>query len=225
MPTVLIAGANRGIGLEFARQYAGDGWRVIATSRDLAKAGALRDLGSKVAVHRLDVADFKAVTALGRELAAETIDLMIANAGVSLARAMLPQAVDEAAWTEMLGVNAMAPLVLAGAFLEQVKRSQGRRLVAMSSHLGSIGGNNSGGLYTYRSSKAALNAVWRSLACDHRDLIAVVLHPGWVRTDMGGPQAPLDVRDSVAGMRRLIARLTPEQSGQFLSYDGAAVPW
>jgi NAD(P)-dependent dehydrogenase (short-subunit alcohol dehydrogenase family) len=225
MSTVLITGAGRGIGLEFARQYAADGWRVIATVRDVKKAKELGALGSKVEIHRLEVTDFKAVAALGCELARDSIDVAIANAGVSLAKSMSPQEIDEAAWLDTIRVNTIAPLALAGAVLGAVERSEGKRLIAISSRLGSIGENNAGGQYAYRSSKAALNAAWRSLALDHRGVIAVVLHPGWVKTDMGGAGAPVERKDSVAGMRKVIAKLKPADSGGFFNYDGAAIQW
>lgn len=225
MATVLITGANRGLGLEFARQYAGDGWRVIATSRAPEKAEALRALGAAVTVHRLDVADFAAVAALGRELGRETIDVLIANAGVTGPRGMTPQAVDAAGWGDALRVNAMAPLAVAGAFTAQVARSEHRKMIAITSRLGSMAVNTEGGMYAYRSSKAALNAVWRSFALDHPELIAAVLHPGWVRTDMGGKQASLGVEESVTGLRRVIAGLGKAKSGGFYNYDGSPIPW
>jgi len=225
MSTVLITGAGRGIGLEFARQYAADGWRVIATVRDVKKAKELEALGPKVEIHRLEVTDFKAVAALGRELAGDSIDVAIANAGVSLAKSMSPQEIDEAAWLDTIRVNTIAPLALAGAVLGPVERSDGKRLIAISSRLGSIGENNAGGQYAYRSSKAALNAAWRSLALDHRGVIAVVLHPGWVKTDMGGAGAPVERKDSIAGMRKVIAKLTPADSGGFFNFDGAKIQW
>jgi NAD(P)-dependent dehydrogenase (short-subunit alcohol dehydrogenase family) len=223
MPTVLITGANRGLGLEFARQYAADGWRVIATSRSLEKAAALR--AQRAEVHPLDVADIAAVAALGRELQREAIDVLIANAGVAGPRGMTPEAIDAAGWAETFRVNTMAPLALAGAFAAQVARSEQRKMIAISSRLGSIAANSEGGMYAYRSSKAALNAVWHSFALDHRELIAAVLHPGWVRTDMGGKSAALGVEESVAGMRRVIAGLEKAASGGFFSYDGSPIPW
>lgn len=225
MPTVLVTGAGRGLGLELARQYAVDGWRVIATVRDVKKAKELVALGSKVEIHPLEVTDFEAVAALGRELARDTIDVAIANAGVSLARAMTPGRIDETAWIDTFKVNAIAPLALAGAVLGPVERSEGKRLIAISSRLGSIGANDAGGQYAYRSSKAALNAAWRSFALDHRGVIAVVLHPGWVKTDMGGAGAPVERKDSVAGMRRVIGKLTPADSGRFFDFQGAEIPW
>ena len=225
MPTVLISGANRGLGLEFARQYAAAGWRVIATSRSFEKAAALRALGSSVAVHALDVADLAAVAALGRALAAETIDVLIANAGISGPRGMTAEAIDGEGWAQTFRINAMAPLALAAACHAPVARSAERKMVAITSRLGSIGANSEGGMYAYRSSKAALNAAWRSYALDHRDIIAVLLHPGWVRTDMGGKAAALEPKDSIAGMRRVIARLGKAESGGFYGYDGNSIPW
>jgi NAD(P)-dependent dehydrogenase (short-subunit alcohol dehydrogenase family) len=227
MPTVLITGANRGLGLEFARQYAADGWRVIATSRDPDKADALKALGPRVAVHRLDVADLAATAALGRTLAAETIDVVIANAGISVARDMTAATVAAGVetWERTFRVNAVAPLALAGAFHAQVARSEQRKMIAITSRLGSMGANSDGGLYTYRSSKAALNAVWRSFALDHPDVIAALLHPGWVRTDMGGRSALLDPEQSIAGLRRVIANLSKADSGRFYNYDGSPIPW
>jgi len=224
MPTVLITGAGRGIGLEFAQQYAAEGWRVIATMRDAAKAMDLKDAVPQVELHVLDVTDQKALGALGRKLAGDAIDVAIANAGVALARSMTPQAIDEAAWLQTFRVNTIAPLALAGALLEPVKRSSGKRMIAISSRMGSIA-ENSGGSYAYRSSKAALNMVWHGLAVEHRDLIAVVLHPGWVRTDMGGSSAPVIPKNSVTGMRRVIERLTARDSGKFLDFEGKEIPW
>jgi NAD(P)-dependent dehydrogenase (short-subunit alcohol dehydrogenase family) len=225
MPTVVITGANRGLGLEFARQYAAAGWRVVATVRVPSEASALRALAPSAAIHALDVADLNAVTALGRELAQETVDILLANAGVSLGRGMKPTAIDSAEWEYSFRVNAMAPLALAAAFHGQVARSHERKMVAITSRLGSMGANGDGARYVYRSSKAALNAVWRSYAIDHPEIIAVLLHPGWVRTDMGGREALLNPEESVAGLRRTIAGLTKAESGRFYNYDGSPIPW
>lgn len=225
MPTVFISGANRGLGLEFARQYAREGWRIIATSRSPEKAGALRALGSGVAVHALDVADFAAVAALGQKLAEESIDVLIANAGIYGPPDMTAEALDPEGWSLTFRINTIAPIALAGAFHRPVARSRERKMVAITSRLGSIGANNEGGLYAYRSSKAALNAAWRSFAWDHRDVIATLVHPGWVRTDMGGASAPLSPEESVAGMRKVIAGLGAGDSGAFIGYDGISIPW
>jgi NAD(P)-dependent dehydrogenase (short-subunit alcohol dehydrogenase family) len=225
MPVVFLTGASRGIGLEFARQYAADGWRIIAAVRDPARADALRALPGTVEIHALDVADFAAATRLGEKLRDETIDVMIANAGISGPREMSQEAVDGEAWAEVFRINTMAPLAIAGALHRQVARSTERKAIAISSRLGSIAANLEGGRHIYRSSKTALNSVWRSFAIDNPALIAAVLHPGWVRTDMGGAAAPVTPPESVAGMRQVIARLTAQDSGHFFNYDGTPIPW
>ena len=225
MPTVLVTGAGRGLGLEFAKQYAADGWRVIATVRDPKKAGALQALGDAITVHRLDVRDFKATAELGRELAREAIDVVIANAGISPGHKVSIAEIDEDAWLETFAVNSVAPMALAGALLPALKRGEAKKLVAISSRMGSIAENTAGGSYPYRASKAALNAAWHSLANDHREVIAVVVHPGWVRTDMGGSGAPVGPTESITGMRRVIAQLKPSDSGRFFDFEGKELPW
>ncbi len=225
MPTVLVTGAGRGLGLEFAKQYAADGWRVIATVRDPKKAGALQALGDAITVHRLDVRDFKATAELGRELAREAIDVAIANAGISPGHKVAIAEIDEDAWLDTFAVNSVAPMALAGALLPALKRGEAKKLIAISSRMGSIAENTAGGAYPYRASKAALNAAWHSLANDHREVIAVVLHPGWVRTDMGGSGAPVGPTESITGMRRVIAQLKPSDSGRFFDFEGKELPW
>jgi NAD(P)-dependent dehydrogenase (short-subunit alcohol dehydrogenase family) len=225
MRTVLLTGASRGLGLEFSRQYAAAGWRVIATCRNPARAAALRGVTGSVEIHALDVTDFPAIGRLAAKLSDVAVDVLIANAGISGPRAMTPDAIDEAAWTEVFRVNTMAPLALAGAFRAHVARSSERKAIAISSRLGSIGLNEEGGMYVYRSSKAALNAVWRSFALDYKELIAAVFHPGWVQTDMGGAAAPITPQESVSAMRQTIAGLGQADSGQFINYDGTRLAW
>jgi NAD(P)-dependent dehydrogenase (short-subunit alcohol dehydrogenase family) len=223
MPTVLITGANRGLGFEFARQYAADGWRVIGTARHPASADALAGIGAEI--HALDVRDAEAVGRLARQLGDEPIDVLVANAGVAGPRDMTADAVDVEGWVDTFRTNTIAPLVVAGAFAPLVAKSRQRKLIAISSRLGSLEANEEGGMYVYRSSKAALNAAFRSFALDHKNVIAAMLHPGWVRTDMGGEAAPLTAPESVAGMRRVIAGLTQQDSGRFFDYEGTPVPW
>jgi NAD(P)-dependent dehydrogenase (short-subunit alcohol dehydrogenase family) len=225
MKTVLLTGASRGLGLEFTRQYAAEGWRVIATCRDPAKADRLRAIAGTVEIQPLDATDFAAVAALADRLGDIAIDVLIANAGIIGPRDMPADAIDEAAWTEVFRVNTMAPLALAGALRGHLERSAERKAIAITSRLGSMGANESGGLYVYRSTKAALNAVWRSFALDHRGLVAALLHPGWAATDMGGASAPVKPAESVAGMRKVIAGLTAAESGTFLGYNGERLPW
>ena len=224
MATVLITGASRGLGFEFARQYADDGWRVLATCRASSRVMALRELGPNVEIHALDVTNHDAVHALARELAHEAIDVLIANAGIFIAREMTPAAVDADAWLKSFAVNTIAPFVCAGAFLAHVARSRERKLIAISSLVGSVGYVGHGDQYAYRSSKAALNSTWRTLAFDHPEVIAAMLSPGRVRTDMN-PEAPNAIEDSVASLRRVIADLTQQESGGFFRVDGSAAPW
>lgn len=227
MPTVLVTGANRGIGLEFVRQYAAEDWRIIATCRDPASARALSAINGAIEVHALDVTDHAAVQDLAGSLKREVVDILISNAGVYGPRPTTLSSVDYAAWAEVFRVNAMAPLKLAECFVEHVARSDRKLMVNISSKMGSIADNGSGGSYVYRSSKAALNAVVKSLSVDlaPRGITVAVLHPGWVRTDMGGPSALIEAEESVAGMRRVMDGLTAEDSGGFFDYDGSVIPW
>lgn len=219
MPTVLITGANRGLGLEFARQYSADDYEVIATVRD--SSPELEALG--IRIEKLDMADLDAVAAFGKRI--DTLDLLIANAGTYGPRAV-ESAKDGSGWLETFAVNTVAPFLLAHSVLPQVTRSKGK-LIGISTKMGSIADNSSGGFIAYRSSKAALNAAWRSLAIDvrSRGVVAAVLHPGWVQTRMGGPSAPIEPGESVSGMRRVIDGLGPDQSGRFFAYDGSELPW
>lgn len=224
MPTVLVTGANRGIGLEFARQYKDDGWEVIATCRAPDQADQLNALG--VEVHRLDVANFREIAALGGRLADRGIDVLINNAGV-FGSAQSFGCTDPDEWEYVLRVNTMAPLKMAEAFAGHVARGQRRIIASVTSKMGSIEDNRSGDMYLYRSSKAALNAVNKSLSVDLKDrgIICIVLNPGWVKTDMGGPSALITAQQSVSGMRRIIESATTAHSGRFFNYDGQEVPW
>ncbi len=226
MPTVLITGAGRGLGLEFAKQYADDGWTVHAACRDPEAAATLRGLGDGVRLARLDVTSAEQVAELADDLRGEAIDLLLNNAGIYGPREYPLGEIDYAAWAEVLRVNTLAPLRVAAAFAEHVATSGQKRMAFVSSRMGSIE-QNSGGAYIYRSSKAALNAAVKSLAIDlaPRGVTAVVIHPGWVRTDMGGPGAAIAPAESVAGMRRVFARLTPDDGGRFFGYDGSNLPW
>ena len=227
MPTCLITGANRGLGLEFAKQYAADGWKVIATCRRPEAAEDLKALDGDIQVHPLDVTDFARIQALAKALGNEAIDLLVNNAGIYGPRVVPYDSVDYAAWAEVLRANTMAPLKMCAVFQPHVSRSKLRRIVAVSSMMGSMTDNTSGGAYIYRSSKAALNAVMKSLAVDLREkgISVAVLHPGWVRTDMGGPGGKIEAFESVAGMRQVIDAMTVENTGRFLNYDGTEAPW
>jgi len=225
MPTVLVTGANRGIGLEFARQYAADGWSVIATVRDLSSADAFGALPGSIRVEQLEMADAAALTAFPAKLGSEPLDLYIANAGMSGPHGGTGY-LEHEGWMRTLAVNSVAPTMLAAALLPAIEAAGGK-MVAISSQMGSIEDNGSGGYTAYRTSKAALNAAWRSMAVDLKDsrVTIAMLHPGWVQTDMGGPNARIGPQESVTAMRRLIDGLTPAQSGAFLDYRGGTIPW
>jgi NAD(P)-dependent dehydrogenase (short-subunit alcohol dehydrogenase family) len=232
MKTTLITGANRGIGLEFSRQYAEDGWRVLACCRTPEKADALNALATKypdrVSVYMLDVADHDRIDELARLLSGEPIDLLINNAGVYTdSHAGTFNDIDYEAWIRAFLVNTMAPLKMSQAFASQIARGSQKTIVTISSKMGSIADNTGGGSYMYRSSKAAVNMVVKTLAIDLKrsGLIAVVFHPGWVKTDMGGPKAQISTTQSVTGMRQVIRHLTMTDSGKFFDYDGKQVPW
>jgi NAD(P)-dependent dehydrogenase (short-subunit alcohol dehydrogenase family) len=221
MPKVLITGANRGIGLEFARQYAADGWDVIATAREPDDADELKALDI-VRLERLELGELDAVAGF-KDRIEGPLDLFISNAGTWKPE-NIANAGDARAWAGMMVSNAISPTLLARTLAEKVAAAKGK-MIAITSGMGSIADNNSGGYIPYRSSKAALNMAWHSLAIDRRDIVFAVLNPGWVKTRMGGPQAPTPPADSVAAMRRVIERLGPADSGGFFNHDGRPYPW
>ena len=227
MPTVLITGANRGIGLELAKQYAAQGWRVHATCREPVAAGALKALAGDVRLHRLDVVVPNEVREVTRGLAGEAIDLLINNAGISARYKTSMGDMDYAHWEHMLRVNVLGPMRVAEALAANVAASGRRVMLFLSSRAGSIADNLSGGRYLYRSSKAALNMVVKSLAIDliPKRVICAAVHPGWARTDMGTPEAPILVEACVAALRTLVDRLEPHHNGRFLNYDGQELRW
>jgi len=230
MPSVLITGAGRGLGLEFVRQYAAEGWNVLACCRNPAAAAELSQLaappGASITIHALDVARPEQIGALAAELATGSLDLLINNAGVYPVRADLGTLVYDA-WVEGTEVNTLGPVRMTEALLGPLSRGDGAKVVNITSKMGSIADNSSGGSYGYRASKAALNMASVCLAHDlrPRGIVVLILHPGWVETDMGGAGAPVSVEESVGGMRRVIAESSLEDSGKFLAFDGEEVPW
>ena len=218
MPTVLITGANRGLGLEFARQYSSDGWDVVATTRN--PSSELDRLG--VEIEKLDLSRADEVAAFPGRIDVP-LDLFIANAGTNhpLKTAGADQARD---WQTMLMVNSIAPFQLGEALLSRM--TDNGKMIAISSGMGSVG-ENGGGWVPYRTSKAALNMAWSSLALEAREsgIACVLLSPGWVKTRMGGSGAEITAEESVRDMRRLIDRLGIEDSGRFLRRNGSELPW
>jgi NAD(P)-dependent dehydrogenase (short-subunit alcohol dehydrogenase family) len=228
MATVLITGTNRGIGLEFVRQYAEDGWRVLACCRDPDDASDLQNLAgahSNIEMFALDVGDFPQIEQLANRLRHERIDVLINNAGVYPSSSL--GEIDYEAWSTAFKVNSMAPLKMVEAFTPHVANSLLKKIATLSSKMGSLDDNTSGGSYLYRSSKTAVNMVMKSLAIDFKvyGISVVTLHPGWVQTDMGGPNGLIDTRTSVQGLREVIANLTLQTSGKFIAYDGKEIAW
>ncbi len=229
--TILITGANRGIGLELVKQCARANWRVLACCRDPASASELKTLvketNDRISVYRLDVANSEQRQSLASELDDMPIDILINNAGIYGQRGATFGNTNEDAWLDTFAINTIAPLKLSELLVDNVARSCRKIIASISSQMGSIADNGSGGHYVYRSSKAALNAVMKSMAIDlrPRGITAVILHPGWVKTDMGGPNAQISVEQSVSGMLSILERLTPDDAGRFFDVNGGIIPW
>ena len=229
MPSILITGVNRGLGLEFAKQYAEAGYRVFAGVRNPEGASELRALATReprVSVHALEVSEERSVQSLAKELASEPIDILLNNAGWYGPKQQSVGKLDFEGFLETLRINTVAPLRMVDAFLPHVDKSQRKLLIAITSGMGSIA-ESSGGYYAYRASKAALNMSFHNLALDlkARGVISVVINPGWVKTDMGGPGAQLEPSQSIGMMRKIFDGLTLADSGNFLNYRGGTLPW
>jgi len=236
MPVVLITGTNRGLGLEFTRQYCAAGWRVIATCRDPATSPELSSLHAQhplLELHAVDVSDFTTIDRLAARLAGTAIDVLLNNAGVFGPRPVNggdPRqtfgSIDYGIWADVLRVNLMAPMKMAEAFIAHVAASTQKKIVAVSSIEGSIE-RAKGGIYAYRTSKAALNMLMRGLARDvaGRGIATAAFCPGWIKTRMGGANAPLEAPPSIDGVRAVIDRLTLETSGRFWLWNGEQLPW
>lgn len=227
---VLITGANRGIGLELVRQLAAAGHEVIATARQPQDAEELNALSAqsegKIEVIALDVSERSRPAAIAEELKGRPIDLLINNAGVYPHSGKLGDLDYEEA-RRGFEVNALGPLRLAEALLPNLRQGKTRKIANITSQMGSIEDNTSGGSYAYRMSKAALNMANKSLANDlaSEGFICIVVHPGWVQTDMGGPNASITVKQSVAAMLEMILTADASYNGEFLSWNGERLPW
>ena len=253
MPSILITGANRGLGLEFCRQYGEHGWRVFACCRHTETTDepegfptflhgrrhwrqaegviGLQEMAKQwnhLTIHQLNVADFEQIDHLAEELKSEPLDILLSNAGVYGDKKEHEFGeLDYATWQETLRINTLAPVKLSEAFLPHLLKSSQPLIVALTSLMGSMEDNRSGGSLFYRSSKAGLNAVMKSLSIDllTQKIGVLILHPGWVKTDMGGVRAPLLPYESIEGMRKVIADFSLDKSGQFFDYKGELQPW
>jgi NAD(P)-dependent dehydrogenase (short-subunit alcohol dehydrogenase family) len=223
MPLALITGANRGLGLEFTRQYLRDGWRVIGGCRNPDAAGELATAGAEVM--KLDVTQAADVTAASKRFAGTSIDLVVCNAGIAGARAAVLSPITQADFDQVMRTNVLGPMWISAALAEHVR--PGGKIAYLSSRMGSIGAMSNAGSALYRASKAALNAVVKAVALElaSRGVTAIALHPGWVKTDMGGAGANIDAETSVTGMRAVIEGAGPRVSGHFLDYTGKEIPW
>ena len=234
MSTILITGANRGLGLEFARQYSAEGWDVVATSRDPEKSEDLQQLqkkNNKVSLQALDVTSAKSITALAHALGGRAIDLLILNSAIYTRKGNKIGEIDYDAWREANETNLMGAVRVAEALLENVAASKRKQIATISTGMGSMQALNStivfGAVYQYRTSKAALNMAMSILAkeLEPRGISVVIFDPGWVQTDMGGPNAALTPEQSIGGMRKVLARNPMDLTGKFVGYDGEARAW
>jgi NAD(P)-dependent dehydrogenase (short-subunit alcohol dehydrogenase family) len=228
---ILVTGANRGIGLELVHQYLADGAEVIAACRDPERAPALNDLagrtGGRLTVQPLEVTNSAHIANLRAVVGSGPLDILFNNAGVYGQKNGGFGRTDAGIWIETFRINVIAPMQIMEALADAVAAGRRRLIVNMTSKMGSMADNSSGGSYVYRSSKAALNAITRSAAVDlaERGIIVIAMHPGWVQTEMGGPHALISAAQSVSGIRRVLDRLTIADSGRFYGYDGKEILW
>ncbi|PSV34033.1 short-chain dehydrogenase [Photobacterium sp. GB-27] len=226
--SVLITGANRGIGLGLVKQYLSQGWLVHATSRTLETAVDLQDLASHNAdliIHSLDVTNYEQLDQLATRL--PSLDLVINNAGYYGPKGYGFGQTDVEEWRRVFEINTIAPLKLIESLYPLLKSGTTKKIACISSKVGSMEENTSGGGYIYRSSKAALNSVVKSLSNDLRDegFTVIALHPGWVQTEMGGPNALIDIETSAKGLFDVIEHTSVNHSGEFINYDGTRIAW
>ncbi len=230
MPRVFITGANRGLGLEFVRQYAKDGWQIIACCRNPMQSDELnkiaKEYSNQIEAQALDVTDTQAISDLAMQLSDVQIDVLINNAGIKGAEPQDLDHMDFDSWQQVHKVNVMAPFAVSQAFHNNVARSEDGKIVIISSKMGSVGLNSASSMVIYRSSKSAVNMVMKCLANALQGKVTVAaFHPGWVRTDMGGPAGDIDAATSVSGLRAVIHKLTSTDNGGFFNYDGTRLDW
>jgi NAD(P)-dependent dehydrogenase (short-subunit alcohol dehydrogenase family) len=229
METIIITGANRGIGLELARNFLAAGKHVIAGCRDPQAAHELAALADSSAldIHRLDVADDNSVAEFCAQVGTDAVDVLINNAGIMGGDKQDISNMDYGAWLHTLNVNTLGPFRLSAALLQNLKRATRPRIVTLSSQMGAFGLQMGTGSYAYRSSKSAVSKVMQVLATELKGdgIIVCPVHPGWVQTDMGGARAEIPARECARGLGKLIDNLTMEQSGRFWNWNGTEHPW
>lgn len=227
MSKIFITGTNRGLGLEFVKQFLNRGEEVIATCRNPQDAAELNQLldNPNIQIFPLDVGDHNAVQNLQQQLVEQPIDIFINNAGIWRSSQLGNISIDE--WMESFRINSIGPIKTIETFLPNIKLGLEKKVISITSKMGSIDDNTSGGSYIYRSSKTALNSAMQSMHHDLKNhgIATCTLHPGWVRTDMGGPGGWIDVNESVSGMIKVIDNLTIKNSGEYIDYDRKIIPW
>jgi len=236
MPTVLVTGANRGLGYEHVKQYAQKGWKVIACARNPEKATELENLKDKYddnfIIEQLEVIDHPRIEELAEKYSNTSIDILINNAGTTgplgVPGAMDYQKIDSMdyeIWRDILEVNLISPFKVATAFHDHIAQSEKKLLIMMSSDLGSVEQNTFGGFYSYRASKAALNIISKGMSVDWQDLTVIALAPGWCKTYLGGEEAEIHPDESVENQQAMFEKIISNNSGMFLDRFGKEVPW
>ena len=228
--SILITGTNRGIGLEFVKHYLKNNEKVIATCRNKNSAKdllKLKNTTSNLSLVELDVSNPNSINEFASKITNQPIDTFINNAGVFGPRNNEFGNYNAKEWIEVFNINTIAPLLIMQKILKNLRLGKNKKLIFISSKVGSIEENTGGSMYIYRSSKTALNQVIKSLSIDFKNenFITVALHPGWVKTDMGGPNALIDTKTSIKGMAEVIDSLVLKNSGRFYNYDGSSIPW
>lgn len=235
MPTLIITGANRGLGLEFVRQFAADRWTITTINR--RSSDELDALQKRYPIQTIqaDLTDDASLRRAVAEIAHPSVDLLINNAGTMGDGSFSESGFSYQAfgtfnrdeWLRVFNINVCTPMVLSELLVGKLEASDNPIIVTLSSMLGSNALNTIGNSYAYRASKAAVNSITKSMGINlkERGITCVALHPGWVRTDMGGPGADIDAPESVRGMRGTIAKLTLEDAGRFLAWNGKAMPY
>ena len=225
MSNILIIGANRGLGLEFAKQYSELGHHVFATTRDKSKSDQLVAIANTT-VFELDLNKDKSIDSFIDEMSSIKIDILIHNSGI-FRDEQLSEDLEIDAWMNEMRINAITPIIVARKLKQNIHEWKDKKIIFISSQRGSIDDNYSGRFYFYRSSKSALNSAAKSLAIDWKDknISVLMLHPGWVKTDMGGESAKLEIPDSIQRMIQVISDLNLETSGSFVNYEGNKLEW
>ena len=225
MHNILIIGANRGLGLEFAKQYSNENHNVFATTRSKNDSKEL-NLIKNIKVFELDLNSDESLDNFVQDVSSQKIDILIHNAGI-FRDEQLKEDLDINAWMNEMRINAVVPIILARKLKSNIQMSSDKKIIFISSQMGSIDDNYSGRFYFYRSSKSALNSAAKSLSIDWKEdgISILILHPGWVKTDMGGINAKLEIPDSISQMIRVIRDLNLDNSGSFVNYAGKKLEW